>query len=69
MTEILPPLEVARAAKMLREGRLVAFPTETVYGLGANAWDGEAVAAIFEAKGRRAMPPLPLKSKRVDFEG
>jgi L-threonylcarbamoyladenylate synthase len=48
----------ARAAALLREGRLVAFPTETVYGLGADARDGRAVAAVFEAKGRPHFNPL-----------
>ena len=48
----------ARAGTHLREGRLVAFPTETVYGLGANALDGTAVARIFEAKGRPRFNPL-----------
>lgn len=43
---------------MIRAGRLVAFPTETVYGLGANALDGKAVARIFEAKGRPSFNPL-----------
>ena len=43
---------------MLRSGRLVAFPTETVYGLGADATDGHAVAAIYEAKGRPSFNPL-----------
>src|SRR6266404_4338977 len=43
---------IAEAAMILREGVLVAFPTETVYGLGANALDAAAVARIFEAKGR-----------------
>lgn len=46
------------AAEALRAGRLVAFPTETVYGLGANALDAQAVAGIFEAKGRPANDPL-----------
>jgi L-threonylcarbamoyladenylate synthase len=46
------------AAALLRAGRLVAFPTETVYGLGANALDAEAVAGIFRAKGRPADDPL-----------
>jgi L-threonylcarbamoyladenylate synthase len=49
---------VARAARLLRAGRLVAFPTETVYGLGADATDDEAVAAIFAAKGRPRFNPL-----------
>ncbi len=46
------------AAALLREGRLVAFPTETVYGLGADATNGRAVAAIFAAKGRPRFNPL-----------
>ena len=49
---------IAEAAKALREGRLVAFPTETVYGLGADATNDEAVARIFEAKGRPRFNPL-----------
>jgi len=49
---------LSRAAAILRRGGLVAFPTETVYGLGANALDPEAVARIFEAKGRPAHNPL-----------
>jgi L-threonylcarbamoyladenylate synthase len=46
------------AADLLREGRLVAFPTETVYGLGANALDASAVARIYSAKGRPVYNPL-----------
>ena len=49
---------IARAAAVLRAGGLVAFPTETVYGLGANALDPAAVARIFAAKGRPATNPL-----------
>ena len=49
---------VTRAARMLAEGRLVAFPTETVYGLGADAGNATAVARIFEAKRRPADHPL-----------
>ncbi len=49
---------VRRAAEVLRQGGLVCFPTETVYGLGANALDAAAVARIFEAKGRPANNPL-----------
>lgn len=48
------------AAALLRQGRLVAFPTETVYGLGADATSGGAVAAIYEAKGRPRFNPLIL---------
>jgi L-threonylcarbamoyladenylate synthase len=49
---------IREAARLLRDGRLVAFPTETVYGLGADATNGRAVAAIFEAKGRPRFNPL-----------
>jgi len=52
------PEIIARAAAILRGGGLVAFPTETVYGLGANALDAAAVERIFEAKGRPADNPL-----------
>ena len=50
--------QLEHAANLLREGALVAFPTETVYGLGANALDAGAVAGIFSAKGRPADNPL-----------
>jgi L-threonylcarbamoyladenylate synthase len=49
---------IQTAAKLLRDGKLVAFPTETVYGLGADATNGRAVASIFEAKGRPHFNPL-----------
>ena len=49
---------IDEAARRLQDGLLVAFPTETVYGLGANALDGRAVAQIFEAKGRPQFNPL-----------
>ena len=49
---------IARAAEMLRDGGLVAFPTETVYGLGGDACNADAVAAIFAAKGRPSFNPL-----------
>ncbi len=52
------PGDLARAADLLRRGGTVAFPTETVYGLGANALDGTAVRAIFLAKQRPAWDPL-----------
>lgn len=64
-TEIIPidPTQpdltlIERAATILRGGHLVAFPTETVYGLGANALDAAAVERIFAAKGRPASDPL-----------
>ena len=49
---------ISTAAAILRRGGLVAFPTETVYGLGADATNGEAVASIFAAKGRPRFNPL-----------
>ena len=58
MTAVLTPAELDRAAALLREGALVAFPTETVYGLGADARNAKAVAGIFEAKGRPHFNPL-----------
>lgn len=58
MTERLSPADTARAAALLRSGGLVAFPTETVYGLGGDARNPEAVARIFAAKGRPSFNPL-----------
>ena len=52
------PQGIARAADVLRAGGLVAFPTETVYGLGGDARDDRAVARIFDAKGRPRFNPL-----------
>ena len=52
------PLAIAEAAGVLRRGGLVAFPTETVYGLGANAFDPRAVARVFEVKARPSFDPL-----------
>jgi L-threonylcarbamoyladenylate synthase len=49
---------IGEAARCLRAGGLVAFPTETVYGLGADAANGEAVARLYDAKGRPAFNPL-----------
>lgn len=60
MPEILEATEsaIAKAAAQLNAGGLVAFPTETVYGLGADATNDRAVAAIFEAKGRPSFNPV-----------
>ncbi|WP_424977866.1 L-threonylcarbamoyladenylate synthase [Leisingera sp. S232] len=59
-TEILAATAsgISRAAQLLQAGQLVSFPTETVYGLGADARQGEAVAAIYAAKGRPSFNPL-----------
>ncbi len=59
MTEILEgPTAIATGVDRLTNGQLVAFPTETVYGLGADALDGHAVAKVFALKGRPATNPL-----------
>ncbi len=50
--------DIAKAGELLRNGELVAIPTETVYGLAADALNGEAVANIFKAKGRPMDNPL-----------
>ena len=59
-TKVLPltPEAIAEAARLIRRGLPVAVPTETVYGLAADAADGAAVARIYEAKGRPAFNPL-----------
>lgn len=59
-TRVLPygPEAIAEAARLIADGRVVAMPTETVYGLAADAANGEAVARIYEAKGRPAFNPL-----------
>ena len=51
-------VKIEAAGNLLKEGKLVAFPTETVYGLGANALDEEAAARIYSAKGRPSDNPL-----------
>lgn len=57
-TERLSPDQLQRAAELLKEGRLVAFPTETVYGLGAPIFLPQAIQSIFKVKGRPADNPL-----------
>lgn len=68
MSQILPANEesFATAAQALRAGRLVAFPTETVYGLGGNALDDRAVAAIYAAKNRPDFNPLIVHVPGLD---
>ena len=58
MPETLVTRDVALAASIIARGGLVAFPTETVYGLGADALNDRAVAAVFAAKGRPQFNPL-----------
>jgi L-threonylcarbamoyladenylate synthase len=60
------PLVISQAADLLRRGALVAFPTETVYGLGANALEEAAVRRIFEAKGRPSHNPLIVHVARIE---
>ena len=57
---------IREAAKMLQAGNLVAFPTETVYGLGANALDGKAAVQIYSAKGRPSFNPLIIHVAELD---
>jgi len=63
ITRSATPDAIMEAATILRDGGLVAFPTETVYGLGADATNGKAVAAIFAAKGRPSFNPLIVHVK------
>lgn len=67
-TELLGANEdgISRAASLLRSGQLVAFPTETVYGLGADARDDTAVAKVFEAKARPSFNPLIVHVSSLD---
>ncbi len=58
--------DISRAAALLRAGKLVAFPTETVYGLGASALESAAVRRIFEVKGRPANSPLIVHVDSVE---
>ncbi|HEX8906849.1 MAG TPA: L-threonylcarbamoyladenylate synthase, partial [Longimicrobiaceae bacterium] len=60
------PAALEPAAEVLRAGGLVAFPTETVYGLGAHALDPGAVARIYQAKGRPSYNPLIVHVASVD---
>lgn len=59
--------EIRKGAELIRQGRLVAFPTETVYGLGANALDAEAVGRIFRAKGRPSTSPLIVHVSTIEM--
>ena len=59
--------QIEAAARLLRAGRLVAFPTETVYGLGANALDPEAVARIYAVKGRPATSPMIVHVASIEM--
>jgi len=68
MRTSLPPTDnnILRAACILQQGGLVAFPTETVYGLGVDAFNTQAVARVFEAKQRPRFDPLIIHIPRVE---
>lgn len=61
--------EIEYAAELIRRGQLVAFPTETVYGLGANALDAVAVARVFEVKGRPNSSPIIVHVSNWEMVG
>ncbi len=69
MTDICKPTlqNIEKAAKVIQKGGLVAMPTETVYGLGANVYNPQAVANIFAAKGRPSFNPLISHIAEIDF--
>ena len=67
ITQRLTQLDIDRAAAILKEGGLVGIPTETVYGLGANGLNPDAVADIFKAKGRPQDNPLILHIPSADW--
>jgi L-threonylcarbamoyladenylate synthase len=68
-TNIIPASEeaIAEGARLLRAGRLVVFPTDTVYGVGADLANETAVDSLFEAKGRSAEKAIPLLIASADF--
>src|SRR5687767_2403765 len=73
MTELLKidpqspdPTIIERAARLIQQGELVVIPTETVYGLGANALDRAAIEKIYAAKGRPSYNPLIVHVSSVD---
>ncbi len=71
-TRTLPaaePRSLAQAVEILRAGGVVAFPTDTVYGLGACAWDAAAVAQLYVAKGRAESKAIPILLASADALG
>ena len=67
MAKKISPTNLTSAAALIRSGQLVAFPTETVYGLGANALDPSAIEKIYAAKGRPAESPLIVHVDSVEM--
>jgi L-threonylcarbamoyladenylate synthase len=65
-TEIIPADKIERALEILRGGGIVAFPTDTVYGLGALAFDNEAIESIYKAKDRPIEKAIPILIGDVD---
>ena len=59
--------EIKKVSSILQQGQVVAIPTETVYGLAANAFDDKAVAQIFEIKKRPLFNPLIVHIKSIDY--
>lgn len=68
-TKLLTKKDIETAAAMIKQGGLVAFPTETVYGLGADALNAEAVARVYEAKGRPSDNPMIVHIGRASDMG
>jgi L-threonylcarbamoyladenylate synthase len=66
-TSLSEAAEITRAANLIRAGQLVAFPTETVYGLGANALDTAAIDKIYAAKGRPPSSPLIVHVSSIEM--
>ncbi len=64
--ETATAVSIDQAGALIHDGRLVAFPTETVYGLGADATNGKAIAALFQAKGRPKFNPLIVHVVGID---
>ena len=58
--------DIRRAGEIIRSGGLVAFPTETVYGLGADALNAEAVASVYKAKGRPSDNPMIVHIAKME---
>ncbi len=69
MIDIQPDISLSNYAEALRKGKVIAFPTETVYGLGADAWNADAVARIFHLKGRPPDNPLIVHVNSIEMAG
>lgn len=67
MIDTKPDISLSQYAEEIRRGNVLAFPTETVYGLGADAWNADAVARIFELKGRPPDNPLIVHVNSIDM--